>query len=63
MKILRKITVAVECTEGKEIYRYICNRCGKIVRDVNIKESKYTRKKLVYSKVIFIKECKRCSIK
>ncbi|MDB2104848.1 MULTISPECIES: hypothetical protein [Clostridium] len=63
LKILRKITVAIECTEGKEVDRYICNKCGRVVREVNINGKKYTRKKSVYSKVIFIEKCNECKKK
>ena len=63
MKILRKITVAVECTNGKEVDRYICNKCGRVVKEVNIKGKQYIRKKSVYSKFIFIEKCNECKKK
>ena len=63
MKILRKITVEVKCTEEKEVDRYICNKCGRVVRQVNINGKKYIRKKSVYSKFIFIEKCDKCKKK
>ena len=60
MKIIREVIVTVECTEGEEVNRYICNTCGEVVRSVAMKRKNYTRKKLKYSKLIFIDKCNSC---
>lgn len=53
----------VECTEGKEVDRYICNKCGRVVREVSVKGKKYRNRISGYSKLIFIKKCDRCKEK
>jgi len=50
LKILRRIIVTLECTEGKEVERYICSKCGRIEKEISTKKREYTRKKLAYSK-------------
>ncbi|WP_195259288.1 hypothetical protein [Clostridium paraputrificum] len=60
MKILRKITVTLGCTEGKEVERYTCSKCRRIEKEISTKKREYTRKKLAYSKLIFIKKCNSC---
>ena len=39
LKILRKIVVISSVTRGKEVDRYICNRCSRKIKD-NIRVNK-----------------------
>ena len=62
MKILRKIVVMSRVTGGKEVERYICNRCGRKIKDsikVNTRR-KNKRGNKSYSKLIYIDKCNEC---
>lgn len=60
MKILRKIIVISSVTEGNQVERYICDKCGKKIRDISIVEKYRNRKKYLYSKLIYIDKCDKC---
>ena len=56
MKILRKIVVMSSVTRGKEVDRYICDRCGRKIKDsirINTRR-KNKRCNNSYSKLIYI---------
>lgn len=64
MKILRKIVVMSSVTGGKEVERYICNRCGRNIKDsikVNTRR-KIKRGNKSYSKLIYIDKCNKCDV-
>lgn len=62
LKILRKIVVISSVTRGKEVDRYICNRCSRKIKD-NIRVNKRRRNSdgsKRYSKLIYIDKCNEC---
>ena len=62
MKILRKVVVMSSVTRGKEVDRYICDRCGRKIKDsirVN-KRRKNNNHNKSYSKLIYIDKCDEC---
>ncbi|MDU2102815.1 MAG: hypothetical protein E6423_09805 [Clostridium sp.] len=62
MKILRKIVVMSSVTGGKEVERYICNRCGRNIKDIIKVDTrrKNNRGNKRYSKLIYIDKCDEC---
>jgi len=64
VKILRKIVVMSSVTGGKEVERYICNRCGRNIKDI-VKVNKRRKNNggnKSYSKLIYIDKCNKCGV-
>lgn len=64
MKILRKVVVMSSVTRGKEVDRYICDRCGRKIKDsirINTRR-KNKRGNKSYSKLIYIDKCNKCDV-
>ena len=62
VKILRKVVVMSSVTRGKEVDRYICDRCGRKIKDsirINTR-TKNKRRNKRYSKLINIDKCDEC---
>lgn len=64
MKILRKVVVMSSVTGGEEVERYICDRCGRKIKDsirINTRR-KNKRDNKSYSKLIYIDKCNECGV-
>lgn len=59
MKIVQTIMVTVKATNGMVIDRYICNKCGNIIRESERKNKK-TNIMPRDSRFIYVYKCSKC---
>lgn len=60
MKVVQNVTVTIKITNGTPIERYICDKCGNVIKEMEL-ITKGNR--INYSVLRFVDKCGLCELK